>query len=49
MCIIETGSFHRWSAFCPAELVQLYVAFRGVSSTKVKAERRAEETVGKVG
>lgn len=42
------GSSSRWLALCTAELVQLYVPFLGVSSTKGKAERRAEETVGRV-
>lgn len=41
------GSFHRWLALCTAELAQLYVPFRGVSSTEGEAERRAGEAVGK--
>ena len=48
MCLIEMGSSSRWLALCTAELVQPYVPFLGVSSTKGKAERRAEETVGRV-
>lgn len=35
-------------AFCTVKPVQLYVALLGVSSAKVRAERRAGQRAGKV-